>query len=92
MSHLIINEFSKTLSKINTAITTNKNIDFDSFIHNVDGLFSLVLTQGDIVPMFYIEMINNSFCILSTSYKNKYIQAHKKAVQEFKQAPLCVGY
>lgn len=75
--------FAETLASIDVAIVTKQKIDFDTFINESDRLCWLAMSEGDVVPSLYVNMIDRAFGDLENSYKGKYIQAYNSAVAYF---------
>lgn len=77
---MIIRSFAQTLVEIDTAIATNKTIDFKSFINDTDDLTWFAITSGNIVPDLYVKMIDQALSELSIDLKGKYIAAYSSAL------------
>ncbi|WP_024604593.1 MULTISPECIES: hypothetical protein [unclassified Pseudoalteromonas] len=77
---MIIRSFAQTLVEIDTAIATNKTIDFKSFINDTDDLTWFAITSGNIVPDLYVKMIDQALGELSIDLKGKYIAAYSSAL------------
>lgn len=82
---IIRQSFAYNLVEIISAIVTTENLDFNSFINDTDLLVWIALEQGDVIPNFYISLIDDALSDFSTDLKGKYISAYALAVQTYKQ-------
>jgi hypothetical protein len=81
----VIKAFANTIAELDAAIITKTEIDFYTFINEFDQVFWLATSEGDVVPAFYISMINQAFGDLSCNYKDKYLNAYHSAIQRFRE-------
>lgn len=77
--------FAETLVTIDVARIIQQQIDFDSFINEHDHLCWVALSDGDVVPSLYIEMIDQAFGELSDCHKGKYYEAYHGAVKHYEK-------
>ena len=67
--------FAKSIAEIDFIRITKRSFDFDVFIRDKESLLSLVIENGTIIPIEYIDIVDSALSELNSELKGEFLLA-----------------